>query len=244
MITPVEESKIIGTGHTPSVADAKGEVYSGTGKGFVSHSFFDRHEIGTRFVKMKSETVSECMAVETAFLPAESSILPYEFIINGLGRNMLTGLLPGEKPVILSGRWVRLPDIFLQDRDNTVSQDSIAVGTVLTFGNIDMFLCNIDIPAMKTAEFTDPDTGRIQKRNLCFMFDVCERIDQLVDLWNGKERRKMFVIMKIRNLTDIPVFVKDIDIEVTQLCNINIDGAWVQTLPVFKKEAERTDFFP
>ena len=48
-----------------------------------------------------------------------------------------------------------------QDRDNTVSQDSIPVRTVLAFGNIDMFLRKIDIPTMKAAEFTDPDTGRI-----------------------------------------------------------------------------------
>lgn len=50
--------------------------------------------------------------------------------------------------------------------------------------------------------------------------------------------------MEIRNLPDIPVFVKDIDIKVTQLCNINIDGAWVQMLYIFEKQAERTDFFP
>lgn len=37
--------------------------------------------------------------------------------------------------------------------------------------------------------------------------------------------------------------MKDIDIEVTQLCNINIDGAWVQMLHVFEKQAERTDLF-
>lgn len=148
----------------------------------MPHSLFDRHEIRTCLIKMKPEAVAECMAVETAFLPAESCILAYEFIINGLGRDMPAGFLSGEKPVILSGRCVCLPDIFLQDRDNTVSQDSIAVRTVLAFGNIDMFLCKIDIPTMKTAEFTDPDTGRIQKSNLGFVFNVCERIDQLVDL--------------------------------------------------------------
>ena len=55
-------------------------------------------------LQLDARPVTKCMAVETAFLPAESSILPYEFVINGLGRNMLTGLLPWEKPVILSGR--------------------------------------------------------------------------------------------------------------------------------------------
>ena len=102
------------------------------------------------------------MAVEATFLPAEGGILPYQFIINGLGGNVVAGLLAGEKPVIFCGRCVFPPDIFLQDRDNTVSQDSITVRTVLAFGNIDMFLREIDVPAMKAAEFTDPDAGRIQ----------------------------------------------------------------------------------
>ena len=101
------------------------------------------------------------MTVETTFLPAEGLILPYKFIINRLGRNMPARLLSGEKPVIFRSRSVFLQDIFLQDRDNTVSQDSIPVRTVLAFGNIDMFLRKIDIPTMKAAEFTDPDTGRI-----------------------------------------------------------------------------------
>ena len=69
--------------------------------------------------------------------------------------------LSGEKPVIFSGRYVFLANILLQDRNNAVSQDSIPVRTVLASGNIDMFLCKIDIPTMKAAEFADPDTGRI-----------------------------------------------------------------------------------
>ena len=101
------------------------------------------------------------MAVEATFLPAESCILPYEFIVNGLGRNMPARLLSWEKPVTLRSGCMFLPDILLQDRDNTVSQHSIPVRTVLAFGNIDMFLRKIDIPTMKAAEFTDPDTGRI-----------------------------------------------------------------------------------
>ena len=153
-------------------------------------------------------------------------------------------LLSGEKPVIFSGRYVFLANILLQDRDNAVSQDSIPVRTVLASGNIDMFLCKIDIPTMKAAEFADPDTGRIQKGNLRFMFDICERIDQPVHFWNGKERGKRLVIMEIRNFTDVPVFVKDIDKEVPQLCNINIDSPWVQMLHVFEIQAERTDLFP
>ena len=161
MTTPVEGSKIIGTGHTPSITDAKGKVYSGTGDGFVPHSLFDRHEIRTSFIKMKPEAVAECMAVEATFLPAESCILPYEFIVNGLGRNMRVRLLSWEKPVTLRSGCMFLPDILLQDRDNTVSQHSIPVRTVLAFGNIDMFLRKVDIPTMKAAEFTDPDTGRI-----------------------------------------------------------------------------------
>ena len=76
------------------------------------------------------------------------------------------------------------------------------------------------------------------------MFDICERINQPVDLWNGKERGKRLIIMEIRNFTDVPVFVKDIDKEIPQLCNINIDSPWVQMLHVFEIQAERTDFFP
>ena len=93
----------------------------------MSHSLFDCHEICTCFIKMKPEAVAECMAVESTFLPAEGRILPYEFIINGLGGNMPARLLSGEKPVIFSGRCVFLPDILLQDRDNTVSQDSLFI---------------------------------------------------------------------------------------------------------------------
>lgn len=210
----------------------------------MPHSFFDCHEIRTCFIKMKAEAVAECMAVESTFLPAEGGILPYKFIINGLGGNMPAGLLSGEKPVIFSGRCVFLPDILLQDRDNTVSQDSIPVRTVLAPGNIDMFPCKIDIPTMKAAEFSDPDTGRIQKGNLRFMFDICERIDQPVHFRNGKERGEGLVIMEIRNFTDVPVFVKDIDKEIPQLGNINIDSPWVQMLHVFEIQAERTDLFP
>lgn len=243
MTTPVEGSKIIRIGHAPSIADAKGEVYSDTGDGFVSHSFFYCHEVRTCFIKMKPEAVAECMAVESAFLPAEGRILLYKFIVNGLGGNMPARLLSGEKPVIFSGRCVFLPDILLQDRDNTVSQDNIPVRTVFVSGNIDMFLSKIDIPTMKAAEFADPDTRRIQKGNLRFMFDICERIDQPIDLWNGEERGKRLVIMEIRNFTDVPVFVKDIDKKVPKLCNINIDSPWVQKLYVFEIEAERTDFF-
>ena len=102
------------------------------------------------------------MAVESTFLPAEGRILPYKFIINGLGGNMPAKLLSGKKPVIFRGRCMFLPDILLQDRDNTVSQDSITVRTVLALGNIDMFLRKIDVPTMKAAEFADPDAGRIQ----------------------------------------------------------------------------------
>ena len=184
------------------------------------------------------------MAVESTFLPAEGRILPYKFIINGLGGNMPAKLLSGKKPVIFRGRCMFLPDILLQDRDNTVSQDSIPVRTVLASGNIDIFLCKIDIPTMKAAEFADPDTGRIQKGNLRFMFDICERIDQPVHFRNSKERGKWLVIMEIRNFTDVPVFVKDIDKKVPQLCNINIDSPWVQMFHVFEKQAKGTDLFP
>ena len=127
----------------------------------MPHSLFDRHEIRTSFIKMKPEAMAECMAVEATFLPAERCILPYEFIINGLGGNMPARLLSGEKPVLFRSGCIFLSDILLQDRDNTVSQDSIPVRTVLASGNIDMFLCKIDIPTMKAAEFADPDTGRI-----------------------------------------------------------------------------------
>ena len=67
----MEGSKIIGTGHTPSVSDTKGEVDSSTGDGFVPHSLFDRHEVCACFIKMKPKAVAECMAVEATFLPAE-----------------------------------------------------------------------------------------------------------------------------------------------------------------------------
>lgn len=76
------------------------------------------------------------------------------------------------------------------------------------------------------------------------MFDICERINQPVDLWNGKERGKRLIIMEIRNLADVPVFVKDIDKKVPQLCNINIDSPWVQMFHVFEKQAKGTDLFP
>lgn len=76
------------------------------------------------------------------------------------------------------------------------------------------------------------------------MLDICERIDQPVHFCNSKERGKRLVIMEIRNLTDVPVFVKDIDKKVPQLCNINIDSAWVQMFHVFEKQAEGTDLFP
>lgn len=177
----MEGSKIIGTGHAPSITDTKGEVYRGTGDGFVPHSLFDRHEVRTCFIKVEPKAVSESMAVEAASLPAEGGILPDQFIVNGLGRNMAARLLPWEKPVIFRSRCVLQPDILLQDRDNTVSEDGIAVRTVLASGNIDMFLSKKDIPTMKTAEFADPDTGRIQKCNLRFMFDICKGIDQLID---------------------------------------------------------------
>ena len=118
--------------------------------------FTKTHHLKTLYIMAKS------MAVEATFLPAEGCILPYKFIINGLGGNMAARHLSGEKPVIFRGRCVFPPDIFLQDRDNTVSQDSITVRTVLAFGNIDMFLRKIDVPTMKAAEFTDADAGRIQ----------------------------------------------------------------------------------
>ena len=118
--------------------------------------FTKTHHLKTLYIMAKS------MAVEATFLPAEGCILPYKFIIDGLGGNMAARHLSGEKPVIFRGRCVFPPDIFLQDRDNTVSQDSITVRTVLAFGNIDMFLRKIDVPTMKAAEFTDPDAGRIQ----------------------------------------------------------------------------------
>ena len=76
------------------------------------------------------------------------------------------------------------------------------------------------------------------------MFNICEGINQPVDLRNGKERGKRLVIMEIRNLTDVPVFVKDIDKKVPQLCNINIDSPWVQMFHVFEKQAKGTDLFP
>ena len=50
--------------------------------------------------------------------------------------------------------------------------------------------------------------------------------------------------MEIRDLTDVPVFVKDIDKKVPQLCNINIDSSWVQMFHVFEKQAEGSDLFP
>ena len=54
----------------------------------------------------------------------------------------------------------------------------------------------------------------------------------------------MLIIAEIRNLPNVPVFVENINIEVAQLCNINIDGAWVSMFHIFEKQAERTDFFP
>ena len=69
--------------------------------------FTKTHHLKTLYIMAKS------MAVEAAFLPAEGCILPYKFIINGLGGNMAARHLSGEKPVIFSSRCVFLPDILL-----------------------------------------------------------------------------------------------------------------------------------
>ena len=50
--------------------------------------------------------------------------------------------------------------------------------------------------------------------------------------------------MEIRDFTDVPVFVKDLDKKVAQQSNINIDRPWVEVFHVLEIQAERTDLFP
>lgn len=102
----------------------------------------------------------------------------------------------------------------------------------------------MDVPAVETTELADSDAGRIEQRDLSFVLDICNGINDCIHLCHGGDDRKSRVITQEWNFIFVPVPFQDIVKEMMELGDMDIDG----TIPDFPYCTEvidiGADFFP
>lgn len=102
---------------------------------------------------------------------------------------------------------------------------------------------SMDITAMKTAQFADPQPKRIQQGNLRFMLDIVDGVNNGMDFLYGRHLGKKLVVVEIRNLITILVLVKDIEKKISQLCDMDVECPIIQFSDILKVTQIKTDFF-
>jgi hypothetical protein len=116
---------------------------------------------------MSSETVSERMTADI-LIPAKARQVLIDKPIDGKGTDgFIRGEGAGEKPV--SGLTVGKP-VISKNIQSIGSKDGVTVRTILAVGNMNGHVPPTDILIFKMADFTNPETGGIQKRDDSFVF--------------------------------------------------------------------------
>ena len=183
----------------------------------MSHSFFDRKEVSTGFIEMKSESMPQGVQVEAVTGQSACLQLMDKDVVDRLLTDVTLCLLSGEEPVFRLCAAVRVPDIGDEQIISLIGQDGIPVGTVLAAGDIDTVFGTEDIPAVQAAELTDTDPGRIQKSDLSLVFRIRDGVNESDHLLPGRDSRKELVEMQEGDFPLIPVFVKDVVEEIAEL---------------------------
>lgn len=174
------------------------------------------------------------MAIKSPVLSSKPGKLVFQNVVDRLGTDVGIRLLAGEEPTGPGCAAIILTDIIGQKSQCFGRKYRIAVGTVFAATDIDTVLFGMDVAAMKTAEFTDPEPRGIKDCNRCFMLGVCDRSNDGIHFLTGRDSGKVLVKAEIRHLVTVPVPVKDIKKEIAQLGNMDIDGAVIQFADVFK----------
>ena len=183
----------------------------------MSHSFFDRKEVSTGFIEMKTESVPQGVQVEAVSGQSASLQLRDKDVVDRLLTDVTLCLLSGEEPVFRLCATVRGPDISDEQIIGLIGQDGIPVGTVLAAGDIDTVFGTVDIPAVQTAELTDTDPGRIQKSDLSLVLRIGNGVNETDHLLPGRYSRQKLIEMQEGDFPLIPVFVKDVVEEIAEL---------------------------
>lgn len=101
----------------------------------------------------------------------------------------------------------------------------------------------MDITAMKTAQFADPQPGRVEQGDLRFMLDIVYGVNKEMDFVYGRHLGKELVIAEIRDLITVPIPVKDIEEKIPQLCDMDVDRPVVEFPNILKVTKIRADLF-
>ena len=152
--------------------------------------------------------------------------------------------LSGEKPVIGRRVSVRSANVFDQDLQGFLRQDSVPLGTVLGSGNMNTAFGHENVAATQVYKFTYPDSGGIKECDLCFVFDVCNRIDDCIHLFFSGNTGEDCIVFQERHLVFIPVPFQDIMPEMMELGDMDVDRTIPDLTVVPEMIHVRTDLGP
>ena len=76
------------------------------------------------------------------------------------------------------------------------------------------------------------------------MLWILNRINNPAYLLFGWNNRQLFIVMQEWHFTPVPVFMKDIVVEVPELGDMYIDRAWIKTFDILEESYIGTHFLP
>jgi hypothetical protein len=167
-----------------------------------------------------------------------------EDVRHGLLADVSAGKLAGEQPIIGLGSLVALMDIGDEILYRPIRQDSIAVRAVLAVSNVDVLFLAMNVMAMKRAHLTDPHARRVQENDLSLMFGINDGVNDGIHFITGRHLGELLNDTERRNLTIIPVSMKDVIIKVPQDSDVDVDGAGFQTLYILEKADKHPNLGP
>ena len=196
----------------------------------MPHSFLDLHEVIPGVVEMQTEGMAQAVQGISLVSQANPRKSLGEDVRHSLLANVGAGKLAGEQPIIGLGSLVALMDIGDEILHRPVRQNGLAVGAVLSVSNVDVLFLAMDVMAMKRAHLTDPHAGRVQENDLSLVLGINDGVNDGIHFITGRYFGELLDDTERRNLTTIPILMKDVIIEVPQNGDVDVDGAGFQPL--------------
>lgn len=207
----------------------------------VPKESFDGQEVGAILIQVGAKSMAEGMGSKS-FIPAQSLSVGYKLIGERLWRIRFVRF-HGRREQPGHGSAAGKP-VIGKDIEGLFGEDGISVLAVLGMSDMNAhgFPVNIFIP--QGTDFTDPETGGIQKNDHGSFLFVGNGVDVLQDLVSGRNKREKGFKPSHRKLSRIPGFVKNIHGEKAQLGDGSIDGAVREGSIFLKPEDIVPEFLP
>ena len=195
------------------------------GSGFerpVPKESFDGQEVSAVLIQMCAKRMAERMRSKS-FIPAQGLSIGYK-LIGERCRRIRFVRIPGRREEPAHGSAAGKP-VIGKDIKSLFGEDGIAVLAVLGMSDMNAHGFPVNIFIAQGTDFTDPETGGIQKNDHGFFLFVGNGVDVLQDLVSGRNKRKKGFKPSHRKLSRLPRFVKNVYGKKAQLRDGRIDGA-------------------